>query len=71
MDFIAIDLDKYDVWEAFRQPVPIREQSYVRTANWSPGEEIDCESDNPNDGCFENDRRPKQKGVGPSLTFFW
>lgn len=30
MDFIAIDLDKYDVWETFRQPVPIKAQMYQK-----------------------------------------
>ena len=59
MDFIAIDLDQHDIWDAFRQPMPVREQIYLKTAYWGPviqSEEVDCNTDNPNDGCFKDDR---------------
>lgn len=30
VDFIAIEFDKYDVWDAFIQPVPVREEMYFK-----------------------------------------
>ena len=44
MDFIAIDLHKHDVWDAFIQPVPIKAQMYLKTASYDPGSP-------PEDGC--------------------
>jgi len=73
VDFIAIDLDKYDVWEAFRQPVPIRAQMYVKTANWnpsSPSEEVDCPPDSaPGDVCYADDQEQQQTFGQASPTF--
>lgn len=46
MDFIAIEFDKYDVWDAFIQPVPVKEEmyvqpdlqpEYVKLADWCSG----------------------------------
>jgi len=73
MDFIAIDLDKYDVWDAFRQPVPIKEQMYLKTANWDPtgpAEEVDCPPDSdPNDVCYADDQEQQQSFGQASPTF--
>lgn len=73
MDFIAIDLDKHDVWEAFRQPVPVKEQMYVKTANWNPGtpsEEVECPpGGDPNDVCYTDDQEQQQSFGQATPTF--
>ena len=74
MDFIAIDLDKYDVWDVFMRPAPVKAQMYVKTASWnpgSPGEEVECPPDSdPDDVCYTNDQQPSQQGVGQASPSF-
>ena len=66
MDFIAMDLDRYDVWEAFIQPVPVQTAIYVKTANWTPSrwsEEVDCNA-SPHDACFQDQKESSQNLFG-------
>lgn len=71
MDFIAIDLDKYDVWQAFIQPVPVKAQMYIKTANWNPGEDEEegCQDVAPGDACASADKIYQQTiaTASPSL----
>jgi len=72
MDFIAIDLDKYDVWDAFRQPVPIKEQMYLKTANWDPGSPPSdgCTGGIDDTECTTTGQKPKQQGMGQATPSF-
>jgi hypothetical protein len=72
VDFIAIDLDKYDVWQAFIQPMPVRAQMYVKTANWNPEAppEDGCEGGIDDTECTVTGTQPDQNTIGQASPSF-
>lgn len=77
VDFIAIEFDKYDVWDAFIQPMPVREEmyfkpdykpEYIKLARASPPSSS-CDGGIDNTECVVPGTQTQQ-GLGPAQPSF-